>query len=187
MIANLFTVAGTEVAVFAIAFYRVQLNVPSTMTMLITEIALILLFIAPLVSGFFVDKFGAKKVALVATFLAAACTLTFFFIPILWLSVTIDMMHVWFTGIAGPAFAMLVLQQTPKYMGTMFSINSLLNTIGRTIAPALGGFLLISSGIYGSIGLVLGGMTFIGCLIIVLFVKESSGQETPALAPSANV
>jgi MFS family permease len=174
VIANLFTVAGTEVAIFAIAFYRVQFNAPRATTMLISEIALILFFIAPLVSGLFIDKFGAKKVALVTTFLAAVCTLTFFFIPILWLTVTIDMTHVWFAGMAQPAFAMLVLKQTPKFMGTMFSINSLFNYVGKVIAPALSGVLLIvSSGMYGTIGLVLGGMTVIGCLIILLLVKET--------------
>jgi hypothetical protein len=66
-------------------------------------------------------------------------------------------------------------------MGTLFSLNSILNYVGKTIAPAIGGALLIvSSGMYGLIGLVLGGMTLIGCLIILLLVKGRERHEEPA-------
>ncbi len=178
LIANLFTVAGTQVAIFAIAFYRVQFDAPRPITGLITETALILFFIAPLASGILIDRYGAKRIALITTLLAAIFTLTFFFVPILWLAITLDMMHVWFAGMAGPAFAVLILRQIPKYRGTLFSLNSFFNYAGNTIAAALGGLMLVvSSGIYGSIGIVLGSMTIMGCLLLVFLVKRNKRRK----------
>jgi MFS family permease len=71
-----------------------------------------------------------------------------FFVPILWLAIALDMMHVWFAAMALPAFAILVLEQIPKYRGTLFFLNSLFNNVGKVLAPSIGGALLVfSSGI----------------------------------------
>lgn len=51
-------------------------------------------------------------------------------------------------AVALPAFAILVLEQIPKYRGTVFSLNSLFNNVGKVLAPSIGGALLVfSSGI----------------------------------------
>jgi MFS family permease len=174
LIANLLTVAGTEVAIFAIAFYRINFGAPRQLTVMIYELSIVLFLLAPLVSGWFVTRYGAKRVALVTTFLAACFTATFFFVPVMWLAITLDMMHVWFAAMALPAFAILVLEQIPKYRGTLFSLNSLFNSAGKVIAPSIGGALLIfSSGMYGSVGVTLAGMTIGGCVIILFLVKNS--------------
>jgi predicted MFS family arabinose efflux permease len=174
LIANLFTVAGTEVAIFAIAFYRIQFSAPRGVTVLIYEFSIILFILAPLVSGRLVTRFGAKPIALTTTFLAACFTGIFFFVPNIWLALTLDMMHVWFAAMAIPAFAVLILEQLPKYRATLFSLNSFFNNIGKVLAPIIGGALLaFSSGTYGMVGLALGSMTIIGCLILFFAVKDS--------------
>ena len=97
-----------------------------------------------------------------------------FFVPILWLAIALDMIHVWFAAMALPASAILVLEQIPKYRGTLFFLNSLFNNVGKVLAPSIGGALLVfSSGIYGAVGVALGGMTIIGCAIILTLVKSS--------------
>jgi MFS family permease len=82
---------------------------------LIYEVALVIFISAPLITGPLISRFGAKPIALITTLLAAIFTATFFYIPNFWLSFTLDMMHVWFAAMAAPAFAVLVLQQLPKY------------------------------------------------------------------------
>ena len=174
LIANLLTVAGTEVAIFALAFYRINFGVSRQLTVMIYELSIVLFLVAPLVSGWFVSRYGAKRVALLTTLLSACFTAVFFFVPNLWLAISLDMMHVWFAAMALPAFAILVLEQIPKYRGTLFSVNSLFNNVGKVLAPSIGGALLIfSSGIYGAVGVALGGMTIMGCTIILLLVKNS--------------
>jgi MFS family permease len=174
LIASLLTIAGTEVAVFAIAFYRNQFGASTGLTVLIYETSIILFVLAPLVSGRLVNRLGAKPVAVWATFLAACFTGVFFFVPNIWLAFILDMMHVWFAAMAIPAFAILILEQLPKYRATMFSLNSFFNNIGRVLAPLIGGALLVFlPGTYGVVGLALGGTTIVGCLILLLSVTES--------------
>jgi DHA1 family inner membrane transport protein len=174
IIANLLTIAGTEVAVFAISFYRIQFLASRGLTVLIYEVSVVLFILAPLVSGRLIPRFGAKKMALATTFLAACFTCVFFFVPIMWLALTLDMMHVWFAAMALPPFAVLVLEQLPKYRATLFSLNSFFNNIGRVLAPLIGGILLVvSSGVYGVVGLALGGTTIMGCITLFFLVKES--------------
>lgn len=174
LIASLLTVAGTEVAIFAIAFYRIQFGAPRGATVMIYEFSIILFILAPLVSGRLVTRFGAKPIAIATSFAAACFTAVFFFVPNMWLAVTLDMIHVWFAAMAIPAFAVLIMEQLPKYRATLFSLNSVFNNIGKVLAPLIGGTLLVfSSGTYGMVGFALGGMTIIGCLVLFFAVKNS--------------
>jgi predicted MFS family arabinose efflux permease len=173
LVANILTVAGTQVAIFAIAFYRVVFKVTGIWTAMIYETAVIIFIISPLVSGLFVKKFGAKPIAVVCSLLAALFTMVFFFIPNLWLTVVFDMLHVGFAAMAAPAFVYLVLEQVPEFRGTMMSLNTIFNNVGNVIAPAAGGALLaFTNGIYGAAGLALGCLTIIGVAVLLFFVKD---------------
>jgi DHA1 family inner membrane transport protein len=175
LIANLLTIAGTEVAIFAIAFYKTTFGATTAQTVLIYEVALILFIIAPLLSGRLITRYGAKLIALITTFLAAIFTGTFFVVPNFWASFTLDMMHVWFAAMAAPAFALVVLQQLPKYRATVFSLNGFFNNIGKVLAPLIGGILLaVSAGGYSQVGFALGGTTIAGCIILLFAVKETT-------------
>ncbi|NLE05019.1 MAG: MFS transporter [Crenarchaeota archaeon] len=178
LVANLFIVQGSEVAVFALAFYRIQFLATRDITVLIYEISLILFLLGPIFSGRIIDRFGAKKTAVSTTFLAACCTGAIFFVPNFWVATAFDMIHVWFAAMAIPAFALIVLDQVPSSRGTMFSLSSFFNNIGKDIAPLLGGTILaLSSGLYGAVGLTLSSMTIIGCIIIIVAVKTPTQKE----------
>jgi predicted MFS family arabinose efflux permease len=110
--------------------------------------------------------------------LAALFVMIFFFIPNFWVSVIFDMLHVWFTGFAGVAFACLMVDQIPKSRGTLLSLNRLFNGLGETIAPAIGGAaLFLTGGVYGSIGLVLGGLTLVGLVILFFYAKDPTIEQ----------
>ena len=175
LIASILTVAGTQVAVFAIAFYQIQFAASRTQIIGIYETAVILFIVAPLVSGPIIHKYGAKRVAVSSTLLAAFFTLAFFFIPDLWAAIIFDMLHVWFAAFAAPAFVYLILEQIPKSRGTMMSLNAIFNNIGNAIAPALGGALLfLTSGFYGVVGLAFGSITIAGAVILIFLVKDTT-------------
>jgi predicted MFS family arabinose efflux permease len=142
------------------------------------EIAIVIFIVAPLVAGRLVNKFGAKTLTLISTVLAAFFVMVFFFIPNLWVAIVFDMLHVWFGATAGVAFVCLVLEQVPKSRGTVMSLNRVFNSIGETIAPAVGGaLLLLTGGMYGAIGLALGSMTIAGVAILFFFVKDPTRTE----------
>jgi predicted MFS family arabinose efflux permease len=173
LFANILTVAGSQVAVFAMAFYRLRFSAPRDWTVGIYMVAVIIFIIAPLVAGRLVNKFGAKRIAVLSTILAAFFTMSFFFMPNLWVSITFDMVHVWFTVTAATAFVCLVLDQVPKFRGTMMSLNSIFNNVGNVIAPIMGGAILVfTNGAYEIIGLALGVVTIVGTIILIFFAKD---------------
>jgi MFS family permease len=174
LIGNLLTIAGSEVAIFALAFYRMQFGVSSAQNLMIYEVALVLFILAPLASSRLIPRYGAKRIAISSIVLTAVFTIIFFFVPYLWLAVVFDMAHVWFAAMSIPACAILVLQQLPHYRATIFSLNSLFNNIGKVLAPLIGGILLIiTSGAYFTVGLVLGSVTIVGCVVLFLGARDS--------------
>jgi MFS transporter, DHA1 family, multidrug resistance protein len=174
LIASLLTVAGGQVAVFAMAFYRARFGAPRDLTVGIYEAAIGLAFIGYLVSGFLINRFGAKRLALLSTAANCCLTATFFFVPNLWFAFTLDMAHVWFASMATPAFIYLGLEQVPKYRWTMVSLGNLFNTVGNIIAPALGGALLVYATElrYGAVGIALASMTLAACGVAFVWVKD---------------
>jgi MFS transporter, DHA1 family, multidrug resistance protein len=182
LIASLLTVAGGQVAVFAMAFYRTRFGAPRELTLGFYEVAILLALIGYLSSGLLINKFGAKKIAIFSTAVNCLMTATFFFIPNLWIAFSLDMTHVWFASLATLAFAYLGLEQVPKYRGTMVSLGNLFNTIGNMIAPALGGVLLTyATGLrYGAVGIALSMMTLTACGVALVWIKDM-GYQKPKL------
>ena len=97
----------------------------------------------------------------------------FFLVPNLWGALFFDFLQVWFAAIAAPSYICLALAQVPKSRGTMMSLNSATGSLARTIAPAVGGALLVLTfGFYGAVGLALGGMSVASSFILLLLAKD---------------
>jgi predicted MFS family arabinose efflux permease len=174
LVTNLFTLASGQIALFAIAYYRTQFLVPREWTSGIMSVALVIFVVSPLISGRLINRFGPKRLSIVSTTVASFCLLMIFFVSNMWVAFAFDMLHVWFGAFSIPAFLVLVLEQNPNSRGTMMALNSLFNNIGKTIAPAIGGALLVvTSGYYGSVGIVFGGLSLIGAVLLFFFVKET--------------
>ncbi len=178
LVVNILTNAGTQVAVFALAFYRTVFQAPRDFTIWILQVSIVLFIVAPAVAGHLVSRFGAKRVLVLSTILATFFTMTFFFVPNLWVAATLDMLHVWFTATAVVAAVVLIIDQVPKSRGTMVSLNSVFNNFGTIIATTLGGAVLFVTGLYGAIGLTLGGMTIAGIVILIFWVKDTTRERS---------
>ena len=178
LLASLLTFTGGELAVFAFAFYRTRFAASPEITVIIFEIAILLYFLAPLVSGRLICKYGSKRVLTVSTLISACFMAILFVAPNLWVAVTMDMTHVWFGDMAIPAFACLFLEQVPKFQGTMFSLGTLGKYIGKTVATILGGAILIfSPGAFMGVGFSFAAVTILGCAILVFFVKSTTTKS----------
>lgn len=174
LLTNLFTLASGQIALFAIAYYRTQFAVPREWTSGIVSVALLISIASSLISGRLINRFGPKRLAVLSTAGASCFLIMIFFVSNVWLAFCFDMLHIAFGFFSIPAFLALVIEQVPGSRGTLMSLNSLFNNIGKTIAPAIGGVLLVvTSGYYASVGLVFGGMTLIGVAILFFFVKET--------------
>jgi predicted MFS family arabinose efflux permease len=175
LIVNLLTVVSGQVALFALAFYRIRFSLPREWTMAIVEIAAVIMLTAPLVSSRIVNRIGAKRLSVSSISIAAICLLLVFFVPNLYVAVILDMAHLFFGAISIPAFVYLALEQVPNHRSTMMALSSLFNNLGNVLAPLIGGSMLaLTSGFYGSIGIVFAGMTIIGAAILLLFVRDTT-------------
>ncbi len=173
--ANILAVAGVEVGVFAIPFYRNPngFNLPLASAVgWVTTVAAIFV-VGTLVGGRLVSRFGAKPMAVICTLLTGVFTMIFFFIPYLPITLFVDSLHVIFAAMALPAYACLALAQVTKSRGTMMSLNQSMDNLGKMIAPAIGGVILaVTLEVYGYVGLLLGGLSVVSAAVLFLYAKD---------------
>lgn len=171
--ANTLAVASVQVGVFAIPFYRQVFLLPLAYAVGWVTVVAGIFVVGTLVGGRLVNRFGSKPIAVAGTFLTGVFTMIFFFIPTLWITLIFDSLHVISAAIALPAYACLALAQVPKSRGTMMSLNQAMDNFGKTFAPAVGGTLLIITlGVYGSVGLMLGSLSIVSAVVLFLFARD---------------
>jgi predicted MFS family arabinose efflux permease len=165
--ANILAIAGVEVGVFAIPFYRYpngfNFSLTSALGWVTVVATIFVIFIV--VGGRLVNRFGAKPMAVICTLLTGVFTMIFFFIPYLPLTLFFDSLHCIFAAMALPAYACLALAQVPKARGTMMALNQAMDNVGKMMAPFIGGLILSATlavydlEVYGFVGLMLGGLS----------------------------
>jgi len=170
---TILSATGPQVGIFGVAFYRQRFSAPLDFTVILSMAFIVVYIVGSFVAGRLTNRFGAKPIAVAGTMLSGVFTMIFFLIPHIWGALFFDFLQVWFAAVATPAFICLVLAQVPKSRGTMMSLNGAMGSLSRTIAPAVGGALLVLTfGFYGAVGLALGGMTVAASVILFLLAKD---------------
>ena len=176
---SILSTAGVQVGIFGVAFYRQRFSVSMDGIVMLNMSAILIFVIGSLVAGRLTNKLGAKPLAVTSTLLTGLFTMTFFLIPNIWGALFFDFLHIWFAALAAPSYICLALAQVPKSRGTMMSLNSATGALARTIAPAVGGALLVLTiGFYGAVGLALGGMS-VAAAVILFFLAEDPTRAPP--------
>jgi len=175
LVASLFF--SGAIGLFAINFLRQQfwsdLSLPQQVqyASYVAMVSTLLFAAGSLAAGRLTNRFGAKTLTLVGTLGDGIFILLLFLAPNLWLAIAFNWLHVWFATTALTALACLALDQVPEARGTMMSLKSVFGNIGNTIAPAIGGALLIWSS-YQALGFMLGAMSIVAFAIVLLVSKE---------------
>ena len=165
------------IGLFAINFLRQQfwsdLSLPQQVqyASYVAMVSTLLFAAGSLVAGRLANRFGAKTLTLVGTLGDGIFILLLFLAPNLWLAIAFNWLHVWFAATALTALACLALDQVSEARGTMMSLKSVFGNIGNTIAPAIGGALLVWSS-YQALGFMLGAMSIVAFAIVLLVSKE---------------
>lgn len=165
------------IGLFAVNFFRQQfwsdlsLSLQAQYASYIVMVSTLLFAAGSLVAGRLASRFGVKTLTVVGALGDGIFIMLLFLASDLRMALAFAWLHVWFAAMAGTGLACLALDQVPKARGTMMSLQSVFGNIGNTIAPAIGGTLLIWAS-YQAVGFVLGAMSIVASAIILFIAKD---------------
>jgi predicted MFS family arabinose efflux permease len=171
-----FFFVGVTIALFTIPFFRAQFNIPRSYTAFILIAASAIYIVSGLATGRIINRFTAKRLVVLGTFLDGIFIIVLFFAPTLWLALLFDFAHVFVAGMAYTSFGCLVLDQVPKSRGTMISMSKVFTKAGDSIAAAIGGLMLVWFSSYSALGIALGAISMCASAVILLLAKNSALQ-----------
>ena len=170
------------IGLFAINFFRQQfwsdlpLSLQAQYASYIIMAGTLTFAVGGLAAGRLIGRFGAKILTVVGALGDGVFIILLFLAPNFWAALAFDFLHMWFATTAGTALACLALDQVPRARGTMMSLKNVFGNVGNTIAPAIGGALLIWSS-FQALGLVLGAMSIIASAIILAIAKDPTKEQ----------
>jgi predicted MFS family arabinose efflux permease len=126
-----------------------------------------------LFTGRFANKYGRKKLAVLALFVGGIMLALWIYIKTLWMAVVVGWIIIIFGGIRATAINSLTLEQIPSARGTLMSLNGAAQSLGTAIGVAVGGYLLIGYG-YSGLFIAYGAMFILGGLVISFLANEGT-------------
>jgi len=177
LIGNILRMASfMAVLIYGISFFRQRFLIPTNYASVIMLVAASCYTVGSLVTGRLVSKFGRKALTVVTSLLAGIFTISYAFMPNLWLSLASNLLGAWFFGMTASAASSLTLEQVPKHRGTMMSINSAAQSFGSAFGTALGGTALIIFN-YETLGTILGALGIIAAAIFFLLTADPAAHQ----------
>jgi MFS family permease len=92
--------------------------------------------------GFFADRFGSRRLLIVSAIIFTIAPLTYIFVTNPYLLIPLRFCHGIATAILGPIAASLIVSQFRETKGEKLGTYSSATLVGRTIAPAVGGYVI---------------------------------------------
>jgi MFS family permease len=124
-----------------------------------------------LVVGRFTKWIGVRRLLLYTTGILGVFTLFVFNAPSFLAAVVLGAVASFFAGMLITLASSFSLEQIPEYRGTMMSIHSAAQSLGATLAAAIGGFMLVAYS-YGLYSIVMGVIGIVGALIYMFMTSE---------------
>ena len=160
-------------AVYGIAFFRDTFSLSLNFGIGLLIGFAVFYTIGGLAAGRLVNKYGRKKMTVVAVLIEGICVVLFSTLPFFPLALAFSFFAPLFGGMAATSVSSLVLEQAPKSRGTMMSLRSAFGNLGILLAVAVGGVVLDGFG-YPILGIVLGAMGIFAASIFYFLTKDTS-------------
>jgi len=165
------TASFVAVVLYGISFFRQRFSVSTDFASAIIIGAALCYTLGSLVAGRLINRLGRKSLTALTALLAGIFIVSFVYLPNLWLSLTLNFLATWFSGMSSSAANSLALEQVPESRGTMMSINSAALSLGNAIGSALGGLVLVLFN-YEAMGSALGAMGIVAAIIFYLLTVD---------------
>ncbi len=135
----LFWVSQTGWGLFAITFYRTRFSVPLEYASLILLFMTLSMSLGAVVGGRLVNRFGRKRLTILSFGLASVLIVIFVYMPYLWIVLPLDLASTWLRGMGFAAASSLGLEQVPQSRGTMMSLSGMFGSLGSVIGVTVAG------------------------------------------------
>jgi len=165
------TISFVAIVLYGISFFRQRFLVSIDFASAIIIGAALCYTLGSLVAGRLVNRFGRKSLTVLTALLGGIFIIAFVYLRNLWLSLAVNFLGTWFSGMASSAANSLTLEQAPRFRGTMMSINSAALSLGNALGSAIGGVALVLYN-YEVMGSILGAMGIFAALIVYLLTVD---------------
>lgn len=149
---------------FSASFFRQRFLIPLNWASLLVSGIAISCAIGSLSSGYLVNRFGRKTIAVVSALFLGVFSITYVNLHVFWVSIVLMYLNAIIAAIRYAASDSLTLEQVPKFRGTMMSANTAAYSLGSAFGTGLGGLAIIYYG-YGGLGVTIGIMSIIAAAI----------------------
>jgi predicted MFS family arabinose efflux permease len=164
--------------VYSSSFLRQIFGVSREFVSLSTIVGASSYIVGSVLSGRAVNRFGRRRVALLASVPAGVALLLYYNMPNLWVTLGLSYSSCLLFGTLHSANTNLALEQLPSFRGTMMSINQAAGSLGTTLVVVLGGWTLLEYG-FRYLGALIAVLNILAFVVYWLMVKDPiSGQGT---------
>jgi len=171
LLVGMFAMAEATIGFYLVSFFRTQFAISVEVGSVVVVVGNLLSAVGGVVAGLLVNRVGRKPLGLVTGLLAALLTLTFTFMPTFELSWGLNALRFWFAGMSFTAGGSLVIEQVPKFRGTVTSLNGAFANAGMLLASIAGGIALNLYS-YQTMAVLLGSFGVIGTVLWITLVKD---------------
>jgi len=168
--------AFMAVLIYGVSFFRQRFLVSRGFASIIIIGAALCYTLGSLVSGRFIGRVGRKPLTVLTALLAGVFTISFTYVPNLWLSLALNFLGAWFFGMVASASSSLTLEQVPRFRGTMMSLNSAAQSLGSALGTAIGGSMLILFG-YEVLASALGALGVVAAVVFHLLTTDPTRKR----------
>jgi predicted MFS family arabinose efflux permease len=163
--------AFVAVVLYATSFFRQRFLVATDLASLILLGGALSYALGSLTTGRFVNRVGRKPSTVLTAFLSGTFTVSYAFVPNVWISLVLMMIASWFFGMVASSANSLTLEQIPELRGTLMSIDTALLNVGSAFGTTSGGLALLCFG-YEGLGGVLGTIGIVAALVFYLLAQD---------------
>ena len=172
--------AYMAIMLYAASFYRQGFLLSSGVVSVVVLVGAVFSALGAFAGGHLVNRFGRKPVSAASAVAAGVPIMFFTNLANPWASIGAMYLGRFFMSVLVISVTLLLLDQVPRFRGSMMSISSAASSLGSTLGAMTGGWVLMAYG-YGLIGTVLGGVMLLAAVVFKLLsvdVVKSDGTGT---------
>jgi predicted MFS family arabinose efflux permease len=163
--------AFVAIVLYATSFFRQRFLLSTDSASLVLLSGALLYVLGSLSAGKLINRLGRKSSTALTALLSGIFTVSYVFAANVWISMVLMLLASWFFGMVASSANSLTLEQIPKHMGTMMSIDTALINAGSAIGSAAGGLALTYLN-YEGLGSVLGAVGIVAAAVFFLLSKD---------------